>query len=161
MARGFTLRDAVPGDAPEVMRLVRALAEYERLNHRCTATEEDMDRVLFGPRPYARAMLAEVAGRTVGVALYHTTISTFVCRPGYFLEDIFVQPEQRGQGIGKAFFAELAKRLREEGGRSIAWRVLKWNAPSIEFYRSLGAEGDPGEWDMMTLSGDALDRLAA
>ena len=161
MGAGFVLRDAVPCDAAAVMRLIRALAEYERLAHRCVATDEDMHRVLFGPRPYARAMLAEVAGRAVGVALYHTTISTFTCRPGYFLEDIFVEPEHRGRGIGRAFFAKLATRLNEENGRAIAWRVLKWNTPSIEFYRGLGAEGDPGEWDTMSLSGEALSRLAA
>jgi GNAT superfamily N-acetyltransferase len=154
------LRDATPEDVPEVLRLIRALAEYERLSDRCVAQESDLHRVLFGPHPYGRAMLAERGGRAVGVAVYHTTLSTFTCRHGYWLEDIFVEPEQRGMGIGQAIFAELARRLLAEGGNRIAWDVLKWNAPSIAFYRGLGAAGDTGEWDGMSLSGEALRRLA-
>jgi GNAT superfamily N-acetyltransferase len=157
----FTLRDATPEDVPVVHRLVRGLAEYERKLDKFTATVADYHRVLFGPRPYAQAILAEAGGRVVGVALYHTTISTFTCSPGYFLEDLFIEAEQRGSGLGRAFFAELARRLKAEGGKQIDWRVLKWNAPSIAFYQRLGAEGDPGEWDMMSLSGDALARLTA
>ena len=155
------LRDANPADVPEVLRLIRALASYERLEHRCVAQEDDVRRVLFGPRPYGQAILAEVGGRAVGMALWHTTLSTFTCRPGYWLEDLFVEDAARGQGIGRQLFAELARRLAAEGGQSIAWRVLTWNAPSIAFYRSLGAEGDPGEWDDMSLSGVALARLLA
>jgi len=160
-SRGIVLlRDAAPGDVPTVLRLVRALAAYEKLEYRCTAQEADMHRMLFGPRPYGHAMLAEHAGRAVGVAVYYTTLSTFTCRPGYWLEDIFVEPDQRGGGIGQAIFSELARRLLAEGGDRISWGVLKWNAPSIAFYRGLGAEGDSDEWDGMTLSGAALHRLA-
>ncbi len=158
---GFTLRDATPADVPAVRALVRALAEYEHKLDKFTASEADYHRVLFGPRPYAQAILAEAGGQAVGVALYHTTISTFTCSPGYFLEDIFVSPALRGAGLGRALFAELARRLQAEGGKQIDWRVLKWNAPSIAFYQRLGAKGDPGEWDMMSLSGDALARLTA
>ena len=160
-AGAFTLRDATPADVPAVCALVRALAEYEGKLAKFTAGEADFYRVLFGPRPYAQAIVAEAQGRAVGVALYHTTISTFTCSPGYFLEDIFVLPEMRGAGLGRALFAELARRLAAEGGKQIDWRVLKWNAPSIAFYQRLGAKGDPGEWDMMSLSGDALARLTA
>jgi GNAT superfamily N-acetyltransferase len=159
--RDVVLRDATPADLPEVLRLIRALAAYERLEHRCVAQEHDLQRVLFGPRPYGQAMLAEAGGRAMGLALWHTTLSTFTCRPGYWLEDIFVEEAARGMGIGKLIFAELARRLAAEGGHAIAWRVLKWNAPSIAFYRSLGAQGDPDEWDELSLSGDALARLTA
>ena len=157
----YTLRDATPADVADVHRLVRGLAEYERKLDKFTATPADYHRVLFGPRPYAQAIVAEAAGRGVGVALYHTTISTFTCHPGYFLEDLFIEAEQRGSGLGRALFAELARRLKAEDGRQIDWRVLKWNAPSIAFYQRLGAKGDPGEWDNMSLSGDALARLTA
>jgi GNAT superfamily N-acetyltransferase len=155
------LRDATPADAPEVLRLIRALATYERKLDRCAAREADIHRVLFGPRPYAQALLAEADGRAVGLALWHTTISTFTGRPGYWLEDIFVEDHARGRGVGKAIFAELARRLKAENGRVIHWRVLRWNAPAIAFYRGPGAEGDPGEWEEMSLSGDALARLTA
>jgi GNAT superfamily N-acetyltransferase len=155
------LRDAAPADVPEVLRLIRALAAYERLEHRCVAQEAAIHRALFGPRPYCRALLAALDGATVGLAVWHTTFSTFTGRPGYWLEDIIVEPEARGRGVGMALFRELARRLAAEDGTAIAWRVLRWNTPSIEFYRALGAQGDPGEWEQMTLSGDALARLAA
>ncbi len=157
----FTLRDARLEDAATVRQLVRALAHYERKLSSFTALVQDFERALFGPRPYAQAILAEVAGEAVGVALYHTTFSTFTGKPGYFLEDLFVQREHRSAGIGRAFFTEMARRLKAEGGTSITWRVLKWNEPSITFYLRLGAKGDPGEWDNMSLSGDALARLTA
>jgi GNAT superfamily N-acetyltransferase len=160
-APAFALWDAAPADVPAVLRLIRALAAYERLEHRCVAGEEAIHRALFGAPPYCRAVLAEAAGgRAVGIALWHTTFSTFSGRPGYWLEDIFVEPGSRGLGIGRALFAELARRLSAEGGTQIAWRVLRWNEPSIAFYRGLGAEGDPGDWEGMTLSGEALARLA-
>lgn len=157
----FTLRDATPADVPEVLRLIRALAAYERMAERCVAQETDIARALFGPRPYGQAIMAERDGHAVGMALWHTTLSTFTGRPGYWLEDIFVEPEQRGAGIGRALFAELARRLAAEGGSGMSWRVLKWNAPSIGFYLGLGAQGDAGEWDIMSLSDDALARLLA
>jgi GNAT superfamily N-acetyltransferase len=159
LATGVTLRDAGTADTAAVLLLLRGLAEYERLGAQCVATEADLARVLFGQRPYARALLAEWQGRAVGMAIWHTTLSTFTCRPGYFLEDLFVEETARGQGIGRAIFAELARRLATEGGQAIAWRVLAWNAPSIGFYRGLGAVTDSGEWNGMSLSGDALARL--
>jgi GNAT superfamily N-acetyltransferase len=155
------LRDATPADVPDLLRLVRALAEYERKLEKFTATAEDYQRLLFGPRPYAQAMVAERGGSAVGVALYHRTVSTFAGRPGYFLEDIFIEPAERGSGLGRAFFAELARRLAAEGGDNLSWRVLHWNAPAIGFYERLGAERATGEWHSMSLSGDALARLTA
>jgi GNAT superfamily N-acetyltransferase len=157
----ITLRDASPADVPEVLRLLRALAAYERKLDRCVVQEVDLHRLLFGPRPYVRAMVAEAEGRIVAMALWHTTVSTFTGRPGYWIEDIFVEERMRGRGLGRAIFAELARRLRAEDGRIIHWRVLRWNEPAIAFYRRLGAEGDPGEWEEMSLSGDALARLTA
>ena len=156
MTAGVILRDATPDDVPEVLRLLRALAAYERKLDRCVVQEADLQRVLFGPRPYAQALLAEVDGRSVGMVLWHTTVSTFTGRPGYWVEDIFVEDHARGRGIGRAMFVELGRRLKAENGRMIHWRVLRWNAPAIAFYRGLGAEGDPGEWEEMRLSGDAL-----
>ena len=141
MTAGVILRDATPGDVPEVLRLLRALAAYERKLDRCVAQEADLQRVLFGPRPYAQALLAEADGRSVGMALWHTTVSTFTGRPGYWVEDIFVEDHARGRGIGRAMFVELGRRLKAEDGRMIHWRVLRWNAPAIAFYRGLGAEG--------------------
>jgi GNAT superfamily N-acetyltransferase len=161
MVAPCTLRDAGPADVPELLRLLRGLAAYERLEARCIATEAGLHQVLFGPRPYGQALLAEQAGLAVGIAVWHTTLSTFACRPGYWLEDIFVEPAARGQGIGRAIFAGLAQRLAAEGGTVIGWRVLAWNAPSIGFYRGLGAVADSGEWNGMSLSGEALARLMA
>jgi GNAT superfamily N-acetyltransferase len=157
----LAIGDARPEDVPEVLRLVRALAVYERLEHRCVATEADMQRVLFGARPYASAMLAWREGRAVAVALWHTTISTFSGRHGYFLEDIFVEDSERGRGVGRAIFAAMARRLAAEGGEGISWRVLAWNAPSIRFYEGLGARRATDEWHNMSLTGDAFARLAA
>ena len=161
-ARGdLVLRDAAPADVPEVMRLVRALAAYERLEHRFVAAPADLHRALFGTPPWCRGMLAWLDDRAVGVALWHGTFSPFLGRPGYYLEELFVEPELRGRGAGKALLAELARRLAAEGGATITWRVLRWNEPFIAFYRGLGAEDDPGEAMQMMLSGDALARLAA
>lgn len=156
-----TLRDATPADVPAVLRLVRALAEYERKLDQFTATEAHYERLLFGPRPIAQAILAEREGKAVGVALYHHTVSTFTGRPGYFLEDIFIEEGERGTGLGRALFTELARRLAAEGGTSLAWRVLHWNAPAIGFYHRLGATMATGEWHSMSLTGDALARLQA
>ena len=155
------LRDATPEDVPELLRLVRALAAYERKQDRFTATAADYHRLLFGPRAVAEAILAERDGRAVGVALYHRTLSTFAGRHGYFLEDIFIEEAERGGGLGRAFFAAMARRLAAEGGAGISWRVLHWNAPAIGFYQRLGAEMADGEWHSMSLAGDALARLAA
>ena len=155
------LRDATPGDVPVLLRLLRALAAYERKLDRCVVDEAGLARLLFGPCPYARGLLAEREGRALGMALWHTTISSFSGRPGYWVEDIVVEEAARGRGIGRAMLAELARRLLAEDGALLHWRVLRWNAPAIGFYRGLGAEGDPGEWEEMRLSGDALARLAA
>lgn len=154
------IRDAVPGDEASLLALLRGLAEYERLTDRFRATEAGLAAALFGPRPAAQAVLAEEAGQALGLALWHRTFSTFACRTGYYLEDIFVRPEARGRGIGRMLFGELARRLRAEGGETITWAVLRWNEPALSFYRGLGAEPEDDEWTRMRLRGDALRALA-
>ena len=155
----FTLRDATPDDLPAVLRLVRSLAEYERLSHRAVATEEDFRALLFGPAPLLHAVVAEVGGRVVGGALWYNNVSTFTGRPGIHLEDIFVEPAQRGLGIGRAFFRHLARIAVERGWARLDWQVLDWNEPAIKFYEGLGAEA-LDEWRGRRVSGDALARLA-
>ena len=159
-AAPFTLRDATPADLPEVVRLVRALAEYEKLLHEAVGTEDDFRALLFGEKPLLHAVLAEVEGRVVGQALWFNNVSTFTGQPGIYLEDIFVEPDSRGLGIGKAFFRYLAQKAVREGWTRLDWQVLDWNEPSIAFYRGLGAQGMK-EWMNQRLSGEALKRLAA
>ncbi|MBI0536574.1 GNAT family N-acetyltransferase [Roseomonas sp. KE2513] len=156
----FTLRDAAPDDLPAVLRLVRALAEYERLSHRAVATEEDFRALLFGPAPLLHAVLAELGGRVVGGALWYNNVSTFTGKPGIHLEDIFVEPPHRGLGIGRAFFRHLARIAVERGWARLDWQVLDWNEPAIKFYEGLGAEA-LDEWRGRRVSGDALARLAS
>ena len=154
------IRDAIPGDEASILALLRGLAEYERLTDRFQATEESLGAALFGPRPAVQAILAEEAGQPLGLALWYRTFTSFACRTGYYLEDIFVPPEARGRGIGRMLFKELARRLRAEGGDTITWAVLRWNEPALSFYRGLGAEPEDAEWARMRLRGDALRALA-
>jgi len=135
----FSLREASAGDLSDVLRLVRGLAEYERLLDRMTATEADFERLLFGPRPLAHAILAEADGRAVGIAIWYYVVSTFAARPVLFLEDIFVEPGHRGQGIGLALLRQLAGIARDEKCLSMEWNVLNWNQPAIYFYQRIGA----------------------
>jgi GNAT superfamily N-acetyltransferase len=155
----FTLRDAAPDDAAHVLRLVRALAEYERLLDHVTATEQHFARALAGPAPRAHAVLARVGDEPVGFALWYYTFSTFAGGPDLFLEDIFVAPAHRGTGIGLALFRFLARRARAETCRRMEWRVLNWNQPSIDFYHRLGAR-PMQDWTVMQLQGPALAALA-
>jgi GNAT superfamily N-acetyltransferase len=135
----YKIRPATPPDCAEILRLIGELAVYERLEHMVVGTEETLHRHLFGPRPAAEALVAERGGRAVGFALFFTTFSTFLCRPGLYLEDLFVEPAHRGVGIGKALLRRLAVLARERDCGRLEWRVLDWNEPSIRFYESLGA----------------------
>jgi GNAT superfamily N-acetyltransferase len=155
----FTLRDATSADVPDVLRLVRGLAEYEKLLHQVVMTEADLDAALFGPQPRAYAMLAEADGAVVGLALWYYTFSTFRGRPDIFLEDLFVEPAHRGHGIGLGLLRHLAQRAMAENCRRIEWRVLDWNTPSIAFYESLGAT-KMRDWHVRRLGGAALAALA-
>jgi GNAT superfamily N-acetyltransferase len=159
-ASGYLLRDAMEADAPEIARLVQELAVYEKLQDEAVGTAEDFRRQLFGPRPRAWAMLADVGGRSVGLALWFFNFSTFKARPGLYVEDVFVEPPHRGLGIGKAFFRAMAQKAVEEGCARMEWAVLDWNTPAIDFYRRLGAIAMDG-WTVQRLTGDALRALAA
>ena len=157
----FLLRAATPRDVPDLVRLIRALAEYERLTHLLQIDEPKLHAQLFGPRPAAEAMvatLAGVAGRVVGFALHFANFSTFLCRPGLYLEDLFVEPEHRGLGIGKALLRALAALAVERGCGRFEWSVLDWNEPSIRFYEAMGASVLP-DWRICRVSGEALERL--
>jgi GNAT superfamily N-acetyltransferase len=154
-----TLRPATPADVSDILRLVRGLAEYERLLHEVTATEDELREALFGLSPRAHAILAHVDGKAVGLALFYYTLNTFKLRPNVFLEDLFVEPEHRGSGIGLALMRYLARLAMEQNCGRIEWRVLNWNQTSIDFYQRLGAE-PIGNWHTKLLSGDALAALA-
>jgi GNAT superfamily N-acetyltransferase len=155
----FTLRDATRADVPDLLRLIHALAVYEKLEHMAVGTPEQLAEALFGPRPACAAVIAERDGRAVGFALHFTTFSTFLCKPGLYLEDLFVEPEHRGAGIGKALLRHLARKALDLGYGRFEWRVLDWNEPSIRFYRSLGAAIMP-EWHLVRMTGPEMRDLA-
>ncbi|HIK45473.1 MAG TPA: GNAT family N-acetyltransferase [Leptolyngbyaceae cyanobacterium M65_K2018_010] len=154
-ALAVTLRPATPGDVPVLMRLIQALAEYERLSHEVTGSAEDLERFLFSDRPYAEAVIAEVEGTAAGMALYFFNFSTFLMRPGLYLEDLFVLPAYRRRGIGQALLVHLGKLALARGCGRFEWSVLDWNSPAIEFYQRMGAELKP-EWQLCRVTGEAL-----
>ncbi len=156
----MTLRRAVRADVPEILRLIRALAEYEKLSGDVVATEAALAQTLFGDRPAAEVLLAEEDGRAVGFALFFQNYSTFLARPGLYLEDLFVEPEVRGRGIGKALLQAVARLAVERGCGRFEWAVLDWNAPAIGFYESLGAR-PMNDWTVMRVTGEALKRLGS
>jgi GNAT superfamily N-acetyltransferase len=146
-------------DVPIILSFIRKLAEYEKLSHLVVASEADVREHVFGANPVAEVLLAYWDQEPVGFALYFRNFSTFLGQPGIYLEDLFVNPPHRGKGIGKALLARLAKIAAERGYGRLDWAVLDWNAPSIEFYRSLGAV-PLDAWTGYRLTGEALDRLA-
>ncbi len=155
----LTIRPAVRADAALVHSFVRALAEYEKLLHEVEATEADIAGALFGDHPRLFCDIAELDGAPVGFAVWFYNYSTFTGRHGIWLEDLFVNPEVRGVGAGKALLRRLAQRCRDEGLTRLEWSVLDWNAPSIAFYDSLGASAKT-DWITRRLAGEALERLA-
>jgi GNAT superfamily N-acetyltransferase len=157
---GIRIESATESDIPTILRLVRALADYERMPGAVTATEQDLRERLFGQRPAAEAVLAYAAGEPIGVAVYFQTFSTFVGRPGIYLEDIFVQESWRGRGAGQALMQHVARVATERGCARFEWAVLNWNEPAIGFYTSLGAKPHH-EWTVYRLSGVSLAQLAA
>ena len=159
MPDGLTIRPAAADELPLVLEFIRELAAYERLEHEVEATTADLAAALCGPRPYAEVVFACLDGTPVGFALFFHTFSTFVGKPGIYHEDLCVRPQARGRGIGRHLLAWLARTTLERGCARLDWQVLDWNAPSIAFYRSVGAEAQD-EWTTMRVSGAALERLA-
>lgn len=152
------VRKAVPADVSDILRLIRELAAYEREPDAVEATIDSLTATLFGPTPSAEALVAEVDGEIVGLALYFTNFSTWSGRDGLYLEDLFVAPHARGAGLGKALLQRLARVAVARGCARLEWAVLDWNAPAIDFYRSLGAVAKD-EWTVFRLDGAALAAL--
>jgi len=160
--RSFRIEPARPTDVADVHALIAALAQYERLEHLCVSTEADIAAALFGERPAAEVLIARMEADprpAAGFALFFHTFSTFTGRPSLWLEDLFVRPERRGLGIGKALLAGLAARARERNCARFEWAVLDWNESAVRFYESLGARVLP-DWRICRMTGDALDDLA-
>ncbi len=155
------IRAATTGDVPELLDLIRQLAAYEKLSHRVEATQERLRQTLFPAigAPAAECILAFVDGKSAGYAAYFTTYSTFMAKPGLYLEDLFVKPEMRKKGIGRALLLQLARLANRRGCGRMDWTVLDWNRPAIDFYASLGALILP-EWRVCRLTDDALARYA-
>lgn len=153
------IRSATPADVPLILVFIRDLAIYEKLLHEVVATEDTLRRTLFGDQPGAQVVIAEVGGRPAGFSLYFYNYSTFLSKPGLYLEDLFVKPEFRGVGTGKALLLHLAKIANTRGCGRMEWSVLDWNEPAIRFYESLGAQRMK-EWQICRLTGATLAQYA-
>ncbi len=155
----FTLRSAEPRDVDAIVGLIRGLAEFEKLSHLCHAMPETLAPHLFGPRPVVESVVAESDGRVVAFALFFTNFSTFLALPGLYLEDLYVEPEQRGRGIGKALLEHLARLAATRGYGRFEWSVLDWNADAIRFYQRMGATVMP-DWRICRIAGATLAAFA-
>jgi len=155
----FEIRTATLADVPTILQLIRDLATYERAPNEVTATEEQLRDVLFKGKPAAEVLLAFANGTPVGFAVFFHNFSTWLGRPGLYLEDLFVKPEERGKGYGRALLVHLGKIARERGCGRMEWAVLNWNEPAIKFYRALGAK-PLDEWTVYRLTGDDIEALA-
>jgi GNAT superfamily N-acetyltransferase len=155
----FNIREGTESEVPVILQFIRDLAEYEKLAHLVTATEAQLRATLFGNSPFAEVLIGEEDGTPVGFALFFHNYSTFLAQPGIYLEDLFVKPEYRGRGYGKALLTRLAQIARERNCGRVEWAVLDWNEPSIAFYKSLGAR-PMDDWHTFRLTGEALEKLA-
>jgi GNAT superfamily N-acetyltransferase len=155
----LSLDPATPADVPLILDLIRELAEYEHEPESARATPEQIHDALFGEHPAAEAVIARIDGETAGWALWFQNFSTWTGKPGLWLEDLYVRPQDRRRGVGKALLIYLARLCVERGYGRFEWSVLDWNTPAVEFYRALGAEA-MSEWTTQRLSGEALRRLA-
>ena len=159
MSSAFTIRAATESDVPLILELIRALATYERAPHEVTATPEILKETLFGKKPSAEVLLLFENDVVAGFALFFHNFSTWIGRPGLYLEDLFVRPEHRGKGYGRALLIHLAKIARDRGCGRMEWAVLNWNEPAIQFYRKLGAK-PMNEWTVFRLTRDEIASLA-
>ena len=155
----ITLRAARASDVPVILRFIQGLADYEKLSHACVATEAELTATLFGERPFAEVLLAFWNEEPAGFALFFHNYSTFLAKPGIYLEDLFVDPAFRGKGMGKALLIALARLAVERGCGRLEWSVLDWNEPAIQFYKSLGAVA-MDEWTGYRVTGEALTALS-
>lgn len=155
----YSLRDARLGDEATVARLVRELAAYEKLEHEAQATDAHFRELMFGAHPLLFGLIVEAEGLAIGMGLYWRNVSTFTGRAGIYVEDVYVVPEWRGQGVGGTIFRAIARRTVELGCVRMEWSVLDWNRPAIDFYRGIGARG-MDEWTVQRLDGAALTALA-
>ncbi len=155
----FKIRAACKADVPVILAFIRELAEYEKLSHEVVATQEDIQKSLFGERPYAEVVIGEYDDSPVAFALFFHNYSTFLGKPGLYLEDLFVRPKMRGKGLGKVMLSYLAHLARRRGCGRLEWWVLDWNEPAISFYRSIGAVA-MDEWTVQRVDGESLDILA-
>ena len=155
----FQIRPATERDVPVIVSFIRQLADYERLSHEAVMTEDTIRQSLFGARPAAEVLLGYSEGEPVAFAVFFHNFSTFLGRPGLYLEDLFVVPEMRGRGFGRAMLVELARTARDRKCGRFEWAVLDWNESAIQFYKNLGA-APMSEWTIFRVTGDALKRLA-
>jgi GNAT superfamily N-acetyltransferase len=158
--KDFEIRPAIESDTPLILSFIKKLAVYEKLEHKVTATEDILRETLFGERRYAEVVIGYHGGEPVGFALFFHNYSTFLGKPGIYLEDLFVDEEHRGKGFGRALLRRLARLAKERNCGRLEWSVLDWNEPSINFYKALGA-APLDDWKVFRLTGEALDKLAA
>jgi GNAT superfamily N-acetyltransferase len=154
----FEIREAAESDVPLILQFIRDLAEYEKLAHLVVATEKQLRSTLFGPARLAEVLIASEDGAPAGFALFFHNYSTFLGQPGIYLEDLFVKPEFRGRGYGKALLVRLAQIARDRNCGRVEWAVLNWNEPAIAFYKSLGAR-PMDEWTVFRLTGEELEKM--
>ena len=152
------IRPATHDDVAPILEMVKELAAYERLLHTVQATEADLREALFGPRPVAEALVADRGGRAVGFALFFHNYSTFVGRPGLYIEDLYVRPAHRGQGIGGALMSHMIRLARARRCGRVEWAALEWNEPAIRFYEALGAQA-LNEWRIFRLTQEAMEKV--
>jgi GNAT superfamily N-acetyltransferase len=157
--RQITVDQAGVQDVTTILSFIRGLAEYEKLTHQCVATEQTLRETLFGEKRYAEVLIGKLNGTAVGFALFFHNYSTFLAKPGIYLEDLFVLPEHRGKGVGKALLVKLAEIAKERNCGRLEWSVLDWNQPAIDFYRRIGAKVLP-DWRICRMTASEISNLA-